>query len=85
MTIVSENTSRKIDNLGRVSIPKSMRDRFRINPNDEVEFGVCNDGGKVYICLSKKDNASEAETLVERLDALGIEPPDELLEMAGRV
>lgn len=85
MTIVSENTTRKVDSLGRLSIPKSMRDRFNINQNDEIEFGTFNDGGKVYICLSKKDNVSEAEALVERLDALGIEPPDELLEMAGRV
>ena len=37
MELLKENTSRKVDSLGRVSIPKSMRDRLDINEGDEVE------------------------------------------------
>lgn len=38
LELLKENTSRKIDSLGRVSIPKSMRDRLVIKPGEEVEF-----------------------------------------------
>lgn len=42
MNLVSENVSRKIDSLGRVGIPKGLRDRLEINTNDELEFFVLN-------------------------------------------
>jgi len=42
MVLTKENTTRKIDSLGRVSIPKGMRDRFGLNVNDEVEFFALN-------------------------------------------
>lgn len=42
MELLKENTSRKVDSLGRVSIPKSMRDRLDINEGDEVEFYLLN-------------------------------------------
>ena len=35
---MSENTTRKVDALGRVSIPKSLRDRLDIAAEDEMEF-----------------------------------------------
>lgn len=42
MVLTKENATRKIDSLGRVSIPKGMRDRFELNVNDEVEFFALN-------------------------------------------
>lgn len=81
MTFVSENTSRKVDSLGRVSIPKSLRDRFEIAPNDEVEFSVCYAGDITYICLNKKNDVNKAEIIAAELDALGIEIPDKLLDL----
>ena len=81
MTFMSENTTRKVDGLGRISIPKSLRDRFNINQNDEVEFSVCYDGDRTYICLNKKNDTTKAEILAAELDALGIEIPDKLLDM----
>ena len=81
MTFMSENTTRKVDSLGRLSIPKSLRDRFNINPNDEIEFSVCYTGDMTYICLNKKNDTNKAEILAAELDALGIEIPEKLLDM----
>lgn len=81
MTFMSENTVRKLDSLGRLSIPKSLRDRFNINPNDEIEFSVCYNGDMTYICLNKKNDTSKAEIVAAELDALGIPIPEELLDM----
>lgn len=82
MNLVSENVSRKIDSLGRVGIPKGLRDRLEINTNDELEFFVLNhDNGEQYICFTNhkiKDNqyAIAAQVLTE----LGIELPEKLVE-----
>ena len=81
MTFVSENTVRKIDSLGRVSVPKSLRDRFNINPNDEVEFSVCYAGDITYICMNKKNDVNKAEIIAAELDALGIDIPEKLMDM----
>lgn len=81
MTLISENTSRKVDSLGRISIPKSIRDRFNIGANDEIEFSICHMDNQVYICLNKKNDASKAEILAAELDAMGIEIPEKLMEM----
>ena len=81
MTFISENTTRKVDSLGRISIPKGMRDRFNINPNDEVEFSTCYSGDMTYICLNKKNDATKAEIVAAELEALGIDIPAELLDM----
>jgi AbrB family looped-hinge helix DNA binding protein len=43
MKLQSENTSRKVDSLGRVSIPKSLRDRLMINTEDQVYFYLLED------------------------------------------
>ena len=32
MKLVKENVSRKVDALGRISVPKSLRDRLEIFP-----------------------------------------------------
>ena len=83
MTVVKENTTRKVDSLGRVSIPKSMRDRFNIKSNDEIEFSVCYMDNMTYICMNKKNDVNKAEILAAELDALGIEIPEQLADMLG--
>lgn len=83
MTFVNENTTRKVDSLGRLSIPKGMRDRFNINPNDEIEFSVCYNGDQTYICLQKKNDTNKAEIVAAELEALGIDIPEALLDMIG--
>ena len=38
MQLVNENVSRKIDSLGRISIPKGLRDRLNMGTDAEVNF-----------------------------------------------
>lgn len=77
--MVNENAARKIDSLGRVVIPKFIRDKAEIKENDEVEFYTLEENGRNYICFAKvgtKDRKWEiaAAALLE----LGYEVPEEL-------
>jgi len=38
MQLVNENVSRKIDSLGRISIPKGLRDRLGMTTDTELNF-----------------------------------------------
>lgn len=80
MELIRENTTRKVDSLGRVSIPKSMRDRLEINTNDEVEFYLLqNDDGEQYVCLTNhKANNNKYEMAAKVLNELGLDIPEEL-------
>lgn len=80
MELLRENTTRKVDSLGRVSIPKSMRDRLNIETNDEVEFYLLNaDNGEQFVCLTNHKVAnSRYETAAAVLAELGLEIPEEL-------
>ena len=80
MELLKENTSRKVDSLGRVSIPKSMRDRLDINEGDEVEFYLLNaDKGEQFVCLTnQKPGANKYENAVKVLEELGLDIPKEL-------
>lgn len=76
MKLQCENQNRKIDNLGRVTIPKSMRDRLGWAQNDEVEFYTM-DG--TFIVLSKgKMRDSRYDVAIELLEELGLDIPEKL-------
>ena len=77
MMMTPENTSRKIDSLGRLVIPKGLRERFGLRPDDELEFYTY---GK-FISLAKKEEEDERRELARTLLVeLGIEIPDELID-----
>lgn len=80
MELLKENTTRKVDSLGRVSIPKGMRDRLEINTNDEVEFYLLNnDDGEQFVCLTNhKPGANKYENAAKVLSELGLDIPEEL-------
>ena len=80
MELIRENTTRKVDSLGRVSIPKSMRDRLEINTNDEVEFYLLQtDDGEQYVCLPNHlAGYNKYEMAAKVLNELGLEIPEEL-------
>lgn len=80
MELLKENTTRKVDSLGRVSIPKGMRDRLNIEVNDEVEFYLLNgDDGEQYVCLTNhKVGNSRFELAAKVLVELGLDVPEEL-------
>ena len=81
MKLQSENTSRKVDSLGRVSIPKSLRDRLVIKPEDMVHFYLLDDDdGRQYVCFTNKADINPRFVIAaEVLTELGLEVPDEIL------
>ena len=87
---MSENTTRKVDALGRVSIPKSLRDRLDIAAEDEMEFFMMEYQGRRYVALAntKEDNSQKAEkykNVIDVLEELGADLPTELVEAYNSV
>ena len=81
MELIKENTTRKLDSLGRVSIPKSMRDRLGLKDGDEVEFYMLRDGDNNYVALGKNGMVDlRYLRAAEVLDELGLEVPQELID-----
>ena len=73
MRMQYENQNRKVDNLGRVTIPKSIRDRLGWVQNDDIEFYTMDNA---FIVLSKKKTRdSRYDIAIEVLEELGIEVP----------
>lgn len=48
-----ENTTRKLDSLGRITLPKGLRDRAFLTDNDDLELYTANIDGRFCICLAK--------------------------------
>ncbi len=81
MELIKENTTRKLDSLGRVSIPKSMRDRLGMREGDEVEFYLLSDGEEKYVAIGKPVGETEKYLRVaELLEELGLEVPKAVLD-----
>lgn len=82
---MSENTTRKVDALGRVSIPKSLRDRLDIQSEDEMAFYMMEYQDKRYIAMcNTKENMDEValkyKTAIDVLEELNIDLPAALIE-----
>lgn len=77
--ICDENVSRKVDSLGRVSIPSGLRSRYGFNSGDELEFATLSTGSRNYV-LMYKDNGVDPKYQVafDVLKELGCEIPKEL-------
>lgn len=71
---------RRIDNVGRITIPKNIRDEFGINENDEFEFSTKMIDGKMHICLFKENlGNNKIQDMIETMKAMGVTVPEELL------
>lgn len=71
MKLIDEKVTRKVDGLGRVIIPKGMRDRLDIHPEDEVKFYVLEDGGRQYVCLTRLvDDVVDDEEKQEKMEKI---------------
>ena len=66
--------NRKIDGLGRITIPKNMRDKLGVVENDEFEIGTTIVDGETIIYLRKENlGQSRKEQLSAELKAMGVE------------
>lgn len=54
-TLINEHKERKVDNIGRVCIPRNIRERLNIKPGDELSVFYSNNGG-VYFRKAVKKN-----------------------------
>lgn len=77
-----ENTSRKLDSLGRVVIPKNLRDKYGINENDEIYFYTMTENGQSFIALTNGKTVDPKYAITANvLEELGVEVPQQLLDM----
>lgn len=60
MKMINECTTRKVDNVGRISIPKHLRNKFNMIEGCELDVYTCTDeNGKQYICLTLAEKKPE--------------------------
>lgn len=81
MNLIPENTTRKLDNLGRIVIPKGLRTRLDISDGEELEFFTMQADGKNFICLTNNHEQDPKYHLAASvLEELGIDIPQELID-----
>ena len=82
MEMIPENISRRLDNLGRIVIPKGLRTRLNIADGDELEVFTTSLNGVSYICLTNNYVQDTKYTnAVAVLEELGLEVPQELIDL----
>ncbi len=70
--LIPENASKKLDSLGRITLPKGLRDRMFLSDNAELEIYTANIDGRQCICLVPPvDTNAEIETAIKLLEANG--------------
>lgn len=81
MELFEENATRKLDDLGRIVIPKSVRMRFHLNPGDAMEYYTFRKDDRWFIALANEGmRDTRYLQAAEVLDELGIDIPEELLK-----
>lgn len=83
MNLIDENTTRKIDSLGRISVPKGIRNRMHLDNNQEMSFYTFKYEGREYVAfapvaISDMEEEEKCLTAFDLLVELGIDVPDEL-------
>lgn len=78
-TLRPENIIKTVDSLGRITLPKGLRDRMYINSNNnELEIFTMEVDGKIYICLTSPDTVdNRLYAAAEIFKELNVELPKE--------
>lgn len=70
--LIPENTTRKLDALGRITLPKGLRDRMFMGDNEELELYTANIDGRQCVCLCKLvSEEDEIQQAIEYLSGKG--------------
>jgi AbrB family looped-hinge helix DNA binding protein len=59
--MIFEGVTRKIDGTGRIVLPKNLRNKYRLNEGDNVDYYTCTIDGKDYICIAASDKPEEKD------------------------
>lgn len=62
--LASEYLTRRVDNTGRLSIPKHLRKKFHCNEGQEVEFFTGYLDGRFYIAISPVEDEEDEDRYV---------------------
>ena len=65
-----ENMNRQIDDLGRIVIPKEIRKRLNITPNDVIEINIVGNAIQLRKVLTKKEIYAEIARLQQELEKM---------------
>lgn len=81
--LIPENTSRKVDSLGRITIPKGLRDRMSLEEGSDLELFTAIIDGRQCICMaSPVDENQKLREAVAAFAECGIELPENLQKYA---
>ena len=84
LSIMPMNVSRKIDTLGRVVIPKGIRDTYKLNIG--VYFSILNNDGQQYVGISKtNEDLVKYKIAMQVLLDLDLDVPEELAEKVENI
>ena len=67
MIIKPENVTKKLDSLGRITLPKGLRDRMGLELNQEMEIFSGEENGIEYILLAKP---KKSETIIDSINKI---------------
>lgn len=81
-TLRPENVIKTVDNLGRITLPKGLRDRMYINSdNNELEIFTMEVDDRMYICLTSPDTVdNRLYAAAEIFKELDVPLPEEFQE-----
>lgn len=54
--LVPENSARRVDNIGRVTLPKGLRSRFALETDDELDLFTADIEGRKCIILALQED-----------------------------
>lgn len=85
--LVPENVTKVLDHLGRITLPKGLRDRMYLsNGNSKLEIFTAVIDGRNCICLtSPVDEATRILAAAEVFKECGVELPKEMNEYIERL
>lgn len=70
--LIPENVVRKLDSLGRITLPKGLRDRMNLIENAELEIFTARIDGRNCVCLSApQTEEDEIAAAIEFLNKYG--------------